>query len=199
MVVAGTPALAQQTGSLLLDPAARLSDRNITPADQARETMDAYATCLVKTNRAGVSKLIDEGRLDKDVSKLATSECLVDGSLRMPPLLLSGAVYRALYIREFGVDAPTPINTPLFKDEDPLQRFGSCVNIIDSVNSRLLVTALPATPKERFAVSALGPAFSRCVAGGNKIAFSLGTIQAVLARAAYLQGKYATSVEQGQK
>jgi hypothetical protein len=187
-IAAAPPLAAQQTGSILPDPTARPSERDISAADRARQTVNDYGMCIVKTKLVAVRKALaqpDEA-VSGALARLAGNDCLMRGELRMSPMLMRGAVYRALYIRAFGRSAPQPPKTDVVSTStDPLRVFGQCVNRLDPANVRALVLAVPATSTEAAALQALTPIFSRCVAPGQNIRFSRAVVQSALAESAY--------------
>ena len=196
--IAAAQVSSPPTGSLLNDPAAAITSRNIADADKAHQAMNDYAVCLVKTNPIGVRKAVRNGsdaEVGAALGRLSTDSCLMDGMLRMPQTLLRGAVYRALYLRDF-IRAPAIVSSvkPDGVDDDPLRAFGFCVNTLDGVNTRTFVMATPATSVEKAALSALTPALSRCVSPNNRIRFTRAVLQGTLAEAAYRQASASTVV-----
>ena len=189
-----TQAIAAQTGSLILDPGAVPSVRKISDSDRARTTTNDFAVCLVKMHSKSVDKAIKqptEDATDKALRNMADSDCLTSGELRIPALLLRGATFRALYLRDYGRIPPKAsaqaIELGTVAAEPPLNRFADCVFAQDGENVRNLVMASPATAAESAALSALSPALGRCVAAGDQIHFSRAVLQAVLAEAAFRQ------------
>ena len=197
MIAVGQSAVAQ-TGSILPDYTARPSERSVSPADQARQTMNDYAVCIVHARVAAVQKalsLANDAKVDEALANLANRECLMRGELRMPRQLLRGAVYRALYLRDFGRSPPAPSASDAAPTgESMFEQFGSCVNTADASDVREFVMSVPATKREAAALSALGPALGRCIAPGNQIRFSRAVLQGVLAEAAYRQARASTVV-----
>ncbi|WP_419809514.1 hypothetical protein [Sphingomonas sp.] len=189
--VAVPPAFAQ-TGSILPDRAAETSAHG-SDADRAHRTMNDYGVCLVKSRFTAVRRAIasPEGQVDGALSSLAIDDCLQSGELRMSRTLMRGAVFRALYIHDFGRRPPvapiieTSVSTNVPPGDNPLRVFGRCVLGSDAANTRAFVLAVPATSAERDALRGLAPALARCVAGGQTIRFSRATLQGVLAEAAY--------------
>lgn len=172
----------------LPNPAARVSTRDISAGAQARDTMNRYAECIVKLRAAPVRRALSqptEGAVYAELTKLAQGECLANGQLRMGPGLFRGAIYRALYIRDFGPDGALPASdVTLAAPEQPMQVFGNCVASLDPAETRAFVLAKPATPEEDEAVGKLGASFERCLAGGD-VRFSKSVLQGALAEALY--------------
>ncbi|MBO9623082.1 MAG: hypothetical protein J7500_10265 [Sphingomonas sp.] len=191
-LVLGAPAAqAQQTGHIIADHAAEVSTRDVSAADQARDTMNRYGICVVRMKSVAVkralSKPSDEA-IDAALAKIAISECLGSGELTMSRPLFRGAVYRALYIRDFGQvsQAPAAVAEPaVTTSANLLQSFGDCVVVADPDDARALVLATAATQTERSAIARLGPALGSCVAPKNQMRFSRAVLQGVLAEALY--------------
>lgn len=170
----------------LFDPAARLSTRDVSAAAQARDTMNRYAECVVKTRAAAVRRALSTETPDAELARLASDDCLASGQLQMGTSLFRGALYRALYLRDFGRDAELPAGeaTPA-ASTNPLLLFGDCVARLDPAQTQAFVVAMPATPGEDEAVAALGASFERCVVAGDRIGFSKTVLQGALAEALY--------------
>ncbi|MBC9031561.1 hypothetical protein IAG41_04070 [Sphingomonas sp. JC676] len=199
-LVLGAPAAqAQQTGHIIVDHAAEASTRDVSAADQARDTMNRYGVCVVKVKSVAVKRALSQPTdqaIDSALAKIAIDECLGSGELTMSRSLFRGAVYRALYIRDFGQvsQAPATIGmqgkdaaaeaaatTPM----NLLQRFGDCVVRADPADAQALVLATAATQAERSAITRLGPSLGGCVAPTNQVRFSRAVLQGVLAEALY--------------
>ena len=197
MLIASGSGAAQQD-TILPDRAASPSEREVAPADQARQTMNDYAVCLVHTRLMAVQRalaLSTDAAVGEGLAKLADRECLAHGELRMPRALLRGAVYRALYLRDFGRTPPAaPALAAAPSGDSAFERFGSCVNAADVGDTREFVMSVPATTREAAALKALAPALGQCIAPGNQIRFSRAVLQGVLAEAAYRQAKAPTAV-----
>jgi hypothetical protein len=198
-LVLGAPvAQAQQTGHIIPDHAAEVSDRDVSAADRARDTMNRYGVCVVRVKAVAVKRALSQPTdqaIDAALAKIAIDECLGSGELTMSRSLFRGAVYRALYIRDFGQVSPVPATIGVQgKDAaeaaattsmNLLQRFGDCVVGADPADARALVLATAATQAERGAITRLGPALGGCVAPKNQVRFSRAVLQGVLAEALY--------------
>lgn len=188
-IASAASATPQAIGSIFRDPAADPSVRDVSEEDRARQTMNSYAACLVRTRSVKVSRALARptAEVQSALAGLADSSCLNDGKLKMSGDLLRGALYRALYLRDFARTAPVSDAAPgaVPASSDVLQQFGYCVDQADPLNARAFVASVPATGAERAALQGLGPALSRCVAPGNNVRFSRSTLQGVLAEAAY--------------
>lgn len=199
-LVLGVPAAyAQQLGHIIVDHAAEVTARDVSAADRARDTMNRYGVCVVRMKAIAVKRALSQPTdeaVDRALAATAIDECLRSGELKMSRSLFRGAVYRALYIRDFGQVsqgqitggaqregaaaepvAATPMNL--------LQRFGDCVVRIAPADARALVLATAATQEERSAITRLGPALGSCVAPTGQVRFSRAVLQGVLAEALY--------------
>ena len=172
-----------------VDHSAPVSTRNIAPGAQARDTMNRYAECVVKMRAAAVRRALAQptyAAANSELAKLAISDCLAGGDLIMEEVLFRGAVYRALYLRDFGREAALPVGgETLVEADDPVFIFGDCVSRLDPEQTRAFVVARPATVEESDAVAKLGPSFGRCLAPGDQVRFSKTVLQGALAEALY--------------
>jgi hypothetical protein len=174
---------------VLPDPAARLSTRDISPADQARDTMNRYAECIMKTRPAAVRRALSrpDAVIPVELAKIADGDCLMNGELRMNASLFRGAIFRAIYMRDFSHE-PLPSawgEAAMTASANPLLTFADCVVQLDPNNARSFVLAKPATPDERDAVANLSATLGRCVAPGDQVGFSKTVLQGALAEALY--------------
>jgi hypothetical protein len=177
------PALAQR--------AANLSGRDISPGEQARDTMNRFAICVVKARPTMVQRALAETSQARKIlalSNVAKSECLAGGFLRMDPPIFEGALYRALYLREFGdnLAAVRALSEgPAAEFPDARLTFADCVVRTDPAAAHALLASAPVTAEEQAALAALGAAFAACVPADQQLQFSPGYLQAVLAQAIY--------------
>lgn len=94
---------------------------------------------------------------------------------------------RALYLREF--DDAREIEA-LSRGEavtaaDSLRVFGDCVVRTAPSATRAFLSSAPVTPGETAALTALNPAFTKCISAEDQVQFTPGALQAVLAEAIY--------------
>lgn len=185
------PAMAQY--SLPLPSAAVPSDRPLSATDKARDLMNQYGICVVNEHFGAVKRALslqDDGAIDKALIKFATDDCLVSGKLTMSEPLFRGAVFRAMYIRDFGTksrEALEPVNNPKGKavNAGPAVDFGDCVVRLSPDGARTLVMASPDTPGERDAVQTLRQALADCLPPKQQVRFTLWGLQATLSEALY--------------
>lgn len=195
---------AQATGHIIRRPdPAELSSRAIPAGEQARDTMNRYAICLVRSRylamRSALSKT-SPVEVDVALRKIVHRDCLAEGSLRMPAALLRGASYRALYLRDFGPNSPVvPAGVEGSSEAagstvgDPLSTFAHCVLTQNPDAARAFVLSSPATPAEGEALAALTPALGNCIAPGDKVRFSRSVLQGALSEALYKRVSAAAS------
>jgi hypothetical protein len=187
----------------LIDHSAQVSSRDVSAAARARDTMNRYAECIVKTRTAPVRRALSQptyGAVNAELAKLASNDCIAGGELQMGQALFRGAIYRAMYIRDFGADAELPaIDATPLSAREPLVVFGDCVVRLDPAATRAFVMARPATSEEARAVASLGASFNRCVSPGDQIQFSKTVLQGALAEALYKRSTAsAASAEQAE-
>jgi hypothetical protein len=177
-----------------LNPAAP-SDRALSPTDEARDMMNRYGVCIAKAHRTDVQRVLSlpEEAIDKALRKLATSDCLIGGRLQMSEPLFRGALYRALYIREFGSKSSESLAVPGLAPESssagnntaPMYIFSNCVVRLSPEHAREFVMAQTATRAEKEAIEALRPALADCLPPKQQVSFTPWGLQASLSEALY--------------
>jgi hypothetical protein len=179
--------------------AANLSGRDISPGERARDTMNRFAVCVVKARPTMVQSALAETSQARKIvalSNVAKSECLAGGFLRMDPPIFEGALYRALYLREFG-DDPAVVRTlsegAAAEFPDARLTFADCVVRTDPAAVHALLESAPVTAEEQAALAALGAAFAACIPADQQLQFSPGHLLAVLAQAIYKRAVQAAS------
>jgi len=123
------PAAAQDNpyggGTRLTGPApAEAPGGPRTAQDKARETLDRFAECEMRLRQASIERAIQLPPWRKDESdalrSLADERCLAAGELAIPPALLRGAFFTALYRERFSNGPPSLPATPIdFSDGSP--------------------------------------------------------------------------------
>lgn len=178
---------------------AHLSMRDIPPAERARDTMGRFAACVVKARPNITREALSKTTMAEStaaLSDLVKPECLGEGTLRMDPNILRGALYRALYIREFG-EKPVALQQVPGSGQpaapDATQPFGDCVVRAAPAQTQMFVVAAPATSEEKRALADLGPALTGCIDPRVQIRFTPAALEAMLAEALY---KYAVALSQ---
>ncbi len=106
----------------------------------------------------GEARFVQQGdaAIEAALAKIATDDCLSDGELTMSRPLFRGAIYRALYLRDFGNMSPESLAAPgsgndqsgETADAFPMYIFSNCVVRLSADSARAFVMASPATPDE---------------------------------------------------
>ena len=202
-----TSAFAQtqigETGALPIRaaPQARIEGESL-PA--ARAATHQFGICVVKKYRARAKQVldipVDDPAFRKELTSLATSDCLADGQLALPPLILRGAIFEALYSAEFGRDFAADLSkTPPFdyagRYDRPLSDFAStalglaaaadCAARSDPAAARLMVKSSPDSPDEDLAMSVVANKLGACIPKGESFRFSRSMVRAALAEVVY--------------
>ncbi|THD35192.1 MAG: hypothetical protein E7773_12120 [Sphingomonas sp.] len=189
-----SPASAQY--ALPTPYAAMPSDRPLSDNDKAREMLNQYGYCVVMQHLGGVQRALalgDDAATDGALRKLATDDCLFAGKLRMSPPLFRGAIYRAMYVREFGYlsqgarAAVIPANGQPGEEVDaaPSITFGGCVAKLAPAAARDLVMATPASRNEDAALATLRPTLADCLPPKQQVRLTRWGLQATVAEALY--------------
>ena len=186
MFVAGwtAPALAQSSS------AAAAPRRHLSAIDQARDVMNRYGICIVKIRPTAVMRALSregDGAIEEALARLADSECLAGGDLRMSRTLFRGAIYRALYLRDYA-DTPAESLAALGSakvEATRLTNFHDCVVRLSPENSRTLVTAEVGSGSEAEAIAALRPALADCLPPGVQVHLTPWGLQGSLSEALY--------------
>lgn len=189
-----SPASAQY--ALPTPYAAVPSDRPLSDTDKSREMLNQYGYCVMMQHLGGVQRALalpDDAAIERALSKLATDDCLLTGQLRMSPPLLRGAIYRAMYVREFSYLSqaaraaviPAAGQPGEEVDAAPSITFGGCVAKLASEAARDLVMASPASRSEDQALAALRPALADCLPPKQQVRLTRWGLQATLAEALY--------------
>lgn len=171
--------------------AAHLSTDDMSDEDRARDTMTRYAACLVKArpNLTKQALALPQGAESiTALNDLMKPECLAGGQLRMGPAILRGALYRALFIREFGENAQALRFAAAGEGAAPsagLDSFSECVLRAAPAATQTFVLAEVASPEEQQALSELRPAMSECVNPRGQLRFNAASLEAALAEALY--------------
>lgn len=199
-----TPATAQETGTLIRKRAAQVDAQ--APGG-ARTTMFQFAQCIVSRDKGRVARMLELPvdsaeylRLSKRLFEATDDECLSDGGLSFNPTLFAGALFEALYVRDFKFSAPAAfpatVTTPYValyaapysataRQALALEQFGECVARAEPVEARKLLLAMPGTATEREQFALLTPRFGGCVVKGSTVAMSKSIIRGALAEGMY--------------
>ncbi len=198
------PVVAQETGTLIRRRAAQIDAQ--APGG-ARTAMLQFAQCIVSRDKGRVARIlqlaVDDAeyrRLSNRLFETTDDECLSDGGVSFNSTLFVGALFEALYIRDFKYDGPTAfpasVTTPYLTLYKPpysaterqalaLEQFGECVARAEPVEARKLLLVMPGTAIEREQFALLAPRFGACVVKGSTVAMSKSIIRGSLAEGMY--------------
>jgi hypothetical protein len=167
-----------------------------------RLALEQFAACVIRRTPAASQRAIDlpvdTGEFDRTIRRLA--ECLAAGGLKLPRPLLRGAIFEALYLRDFGRDAkpdfksvPTfnyaqgytrPLS-PAAQDAVGLAVVADCVARTSPVAAHELVTSIPGSPLEDRAMGAVARQLPGCVPPQRTFRFSRSVVRGAMAEALY--------------
>lgn len=176
-------------------------------ANVARQSLAEFAKCL-SVNQAGrIGEIIalpaDSTKYRRAALRLyetADAMCAGDATLKYNPVLFAGAMYEALYVRDFGYGGPAAFpesvttryveryRAPYSADARQaiaLEQFGECVARAEPGAARQLVLSVPGTPAEETQLAALKPRFGACVINGKTVEMSKGVIRGAVAEGLY--------------
>ncbi|MBK6706344.1 MAG: hypothetical protein IPG54_02220 [Sphingomonadales bacterium] len=195
---------AQETGTLITRKAAQID--TLSEAG-ARQAMEQFGECIVSREKGRTAKLIDPRvattKHDKllDATVHSADQCLSDGTLRTSTLMMRGAIFQALYRRDYAAaDAPIAFPAELksgyralypaeLSDEArmylSLNHFGECVSRADGPAVRQLVLSRAGSASESEAITVLMPRFSACIVKDNTIRFSRSNLKGALSEGLY--------------
>jgi hypothetical protein len=199
----GSVASAQETGSLITRKPAQIDSRS---KDAARQTLEVFATCIVERQAGRAAKLADM-RVDtpeylKQLNGLSDfyDDCISSGRFEYGYSLLRGAIFQALYRREFKLNGPLTFDpmldsayakiypepySPEAQSSIAQVKFGECVSRADAANVRGFISAPPGSALETSSVQALAPKLGPCIAQGNQIKFNKTVLKGMLAEGIY--------------
>jgi hypothetical protein len=176
-----------------------------TAQDKARETLDRFAECEMRLRQASIERAIQLTpwrKVESDALRsLADERCLAAGELAIPPALLRGAFFTALYRERFSNGPPSLPATPIdFSDGSPnasdndartamaLRQFGDCVARRDIADAHAFVLSRAGTSQEATAMQGLVPHLRPCVVQGSTWQLNKSVLTATLAEVLYREG-----------
>ncbi len=214
-LILAMPAAAQvekPTGTRIGRPAPAYIPPNTRLADEdrARITTNDFARCVVQGDRKlvvdALAAPVDDPEANAKLARVRFSDCLADGMLHMPPPILRGAFFRALYLRDFDkrewrpADVPTDYGRFAVNKAQPaaasyfsMMAFADCLVRKDLGNSQKLVLSVPGSKPEEAALAILVPQMGPCLLNGMQVKFSRSMLSAVLAEALYRAAQDATA------
>ena len=184
------------------------SPGNLNQQDRARATLDQYARCMIKKQRATATKFVESPPWTEtakaELDRMVDERCLSTGELSFPADLLRGAVFQELYREKYSGGPPAlPAAAIDFTDgaQGPLGdtaavqvamlQFGDCVARRDLPNSHALVLARPGTSQETSAINALLPDFAACLVQGSTWKITKSVMASIMSEVLYREGDVA--------
>lgn len=181
-------------------------------AERARSMVDDFSRCTLQYDAEGVDEALalvpETSGSNNALGKLAKPRCLRNATLKMPPALLRGSLFRAKVLREFA-DEPivfadesfdvaslvSDLNSDDSKRFVAMQGFASCVVRADPENVALFVVEEAGSKAEDEALQFVIPDLGPCLSEGLELGFSKSMLSAILAEALYHELKAGKSVE----
>ena len=212
MMVFAIPVDAQETGTLITRKAAQYKGRG---KGDVRQVMLDFGACVTDRSRGRVAKMIalpvdspEYRDMGNSIFDRSDDSCLSGGGydgdgigqLSFSSGLLRGALFNAVYVRDFGRSGPTDFSAiadsgyvaryavPFSSSAQSaiaLEKYGECITRADPPNARALILSYAGSPDESSAFAALSSKFGACLSTGNKIAFSKATLRGVIAEGLY--------------
>src|SRR5687768_15432194 len=204
---AGGVGRAQETGTLITHKSAEIDTGG---KDAARVTMEAFAACTVSRSTGRAQALAEVPvdspryeRLFRNMFDAFDDLCLsgVDGgTLSFSSGLFRGALFQALYEREFKRGGPTDFSavtdtgyrrlyttplSPQARTALALEQFGECVSRADPAGVQALLRQRPGSSDETGAINALRPKFAACIPRDQTIRFSPSILKGAVAEGLY--------------
>jgi len=197
-----SPAAAQKPG------AGRLDDPTLSAGDlkiEARRATLLMAECFVRGGRSFVMNFIAYPAESKQ-ARWAWGQlgyhrwCLPDANMKFSGTLLRGALFQALYLRDFGAtDAGSFAAVPVidyaatyraksdktFESAVGQSRFGDCVVRANPVTARSLIRSKIGSPEELSSFANLASALNGCVTKGRLVNFSRSALRGLVAEGLY--------------
>lgn len=214
-VIALTLALGVAAPVLAQSQVSTVSRVDAAAAIAARQEVAQFAACLSNRAQGRIQKLttlaVDSSDYRMSAQRLYdTSDevCSVNGSVRYNPVLFTGALYDALYARDFAFSGPTAFpatvvtryadryRAPYSKDARraiALEGFGECVARAEPEQARKLVLAAPGSAAEQQQFTALAPRFQGCVVNGATVEMSKAIVRGAVAEGLYRLSVAATN------
>lgn len=186
------------------------------PAREAEKDLAEYADCVVgrKAYRKSVATFLrvvpNSGPFFPAGMKAADMTCLNDAAvrrraskleMRLQPSTFRGALYPALYRRDFGKIGPpanltsaAPIDVTTEFDGDVMtlseeygsgRAFGDCVARKAPQDSHLMLTSRPWSASEGAAIEKLKPALASCLFADQTARFNREALRAYVGEATY--------------
>jgi hypothetical protein len=182
-------------------------------ADVAREFTYQFGTCVVLTFPRRADEIagftLNPEQVYNSMRRMATSDCVRNADLTMPPMLMRGAIFRGLYLRDFAKEQPALGVQPI--DYGPVSgpssvmttasfmafmSFADCVVRADPAGTRSLTMSIPGSAAETAAIRQVSPKLGDCLVAGANVSFNRATLTALISEALYRQAKAAVQPTQ---
>ncbi|TFU06497.1 hypothetical protein EUV02_05820 [Polymorphobacter arshaanensis] len=154
--------------------------KSMSDATRARVMLSRYATCIVQYRPAATIEYLAAyqygSQADIIEKKLANNNCLSEGELKFNSEGLRGALYAALYLRDFSREAPVlqpqPIDFRADTDGDTsdnakkyivMRELGECLIRKEPAQARKLVLGPVGSDSESMAFKGLAPLLGECL------------------------------------
>jgi len=196
--------LAQETGSHLTgkEPA-RIDHEGEFTGSEAREILDAYASCLVKRRYMIVQKALsmpeNSAEQYKAIVNLSQSECLVNGSLQFSAKVIRASLYKALVQKDFGRKLPVFRSSvqPSVGRDSLVRDFSACIVHREPAAVHRVLMARAGSKQETASLTAIFPALGECIDPASKLAFGKIELIGLLAESFYREAVASKSESAG--
>jgi hypothetical protein len=174
---------------------------------EARATMARFAQCVVARDAGRAARLVDlpvdsaeYRRVASRLFETTDETCLNDGGLAFNATLFTGAVFDALYTRDFRYGGPTEFaagvttsyaaryTAPLSataRQAVALEAFGECIARAEPVEARKLLLAAVGSAEENAQFAQLNARIAACVTKGSTVAMSKAIVRGALVEGMY--------------
>ena len=190
-----------ETGSKIPVPKrARVPEGSENDTAAARAVMSDFARCAVDRNGRAIEKafaLPISPAYWRAMGGVATDQCLGSGKLRIPQVVMRGAIFTELYrrynrsgVRPIAVDGVDLMRLVEKADDaammqQALMELAHCIVKSDLGNSISAVIAPTASSAQEVAFKALTPSLGPCLPQGVQFKFSKSVLEGVLAEVLY--------------
>lgn len=174
----------------------------------AWEITQQFGHCVIQESRRQAEAIAGTTMSPTDVNaalrKMASDECLRGGILKIPLPLMRGAIFTALYRRDFRSAQPVfltqpfdykPISGAMGSPESNsfLAKMGvsSCLVRTEPLGSRALILARPGSQEEDAAFAQISPKLAACIQTGQTVKFSRSSLTSLIAEALYRESRAA--------
>ena len=168
----------------------------------AEQAVTQFGICTLNRDRNEVQALldlpVDSRRYDSRLRGVVSEDCLAEGSIVIPPEILRGSLFEALYLEKYRrfdpplaqvrYDYAAGYNKPLSKSAAAalsLVSVGDCVVRAQPAASRNFILNASTTAVGSRALALIISALPPCVFQGHQVHFSRPIVRAAVAEALY--------------